>query len=330
MDQQPLLNVRDLRIVVRGKQGDVPIVRGVDLLIRSHSIFGLVGESGCGKTLTCLSLLTLLPANVRQVGGSICLNGDNLNHLAPEEWRALRGKRIALIMQNPMSAFDPICTIGNHFVETLKSHGNLNNKAAKATAVDYMEKVGLTNATELLERYPFQLSGGMLQRVMIAIALAQEPHLIIADEPTTALDATAQVQILDLLAEVRAKFGTSILLVSHDLGVIARLADYLAVMYSGQIIEQAPVLELFDNPLHPYTRSLLNTRIDFGSKRLSLVALSKMDSSDVFKQNGCHFVNHCPASGLKCRESQPKFVSSGGSDHLVRCLKFYQTVQEVV
>lgn len=272
MAKQRLLMVEGLEVVLRRKDKVVPIVQKISFDIGKGEIFGLVGESGCGKTMTCLSILNLLPVGIHKTGGRIELAGESLEGLTTDEWRKLRGDRIALIMQNPMSAFDPIRTIGDHFIETLLAHGNTYRKAAAKIAVEYLERVGLPDAGLLLRQYPFELSGGMLQRVIIAIALAQKPDLIIADEPTTALDATSQVQILDLLAEVRREFGTSILLISHDLGVIARLADSVAVMYRGQFVEQASVCELYSEPRHPYTQALMNARQSLGllrNRRLS-------------------------------------------------------------
>lgn len=272
MAKQPLLGVEDLEVIISRKDKVIPIVRQISFHIDKGEIFGLVGESGCGKTMTCLSILNLLPTGIQKTGGRIQLEGKNLEGLSTAEWRKLRGDRIALIMQNPMSAFDAIRTIGDHFIETLLAHGKTDTKAARKIAINYLERVGLPDAGLLLHQYPFELSGGMLQRVIIAIALAQKPDLIIADEPTTALDATSQVQILDLLAEVRCEFGTSILLISHDLGVIARLADSVAVMCKGQFVEQASVCELFFKPCHPYTQSLMAARRSIGllrNRRLS-------------------------------------------------------------
>jgi ABC-type dipeptide/oligopeptide/nickel transport system ATPase component len=260
MAKQPLLSVEDMEIAIRQKEQLLPLIRKLSFQIAKGEIFGLVGESGCGKTMTCLSILNLLPVGIMRTGGQIRLGGTSLDSLTSSQWRELRGDRIGLIMQNPMSAFDAIRTIGDHFIETLLSHGKTNTQEARTIAIEYMAKVGLPEPGLLLRQYPFELSGGMLQRVIIAIALAQQPDLIIADEPTTALDATSQVQILDLLAGVRREFGTSILLISHDLGVIARLADEVAVMQAGQFVEQAAVQELFAHPRHPYTQALLNAR----------------------------------------------------------------------
>lgn len=258
--KQPLLAVENLEVAVRQQDQLLPVIRKLTFQIAKGEIFGLVGESGCGKTMTCLAILNLLPAGIVKAGGEIRLSGKSLSGLSPGRWRELRGDRMALIMQNPMSAFDAIRTIGDHFIETLLAHRKTDARTARATAAEYLTRVGLPDARLLLSQYPFELSGGMLQRITVAIALAQQPDLIIADEPTTALDATSQVHILDLLAEVRREFGTSILLISHDLGVIARLADSVAVMQGGQIVEQAPAAELFARPRHEYTQLLLNAR----------------------------------------------------------------------
>ncbi|HWR09017.1 ABC transporter ATP-binding protein [Sporomusa sp.] len=321
MTKQPLLAVEGLEVIIKRKETVMPVLQQLSFQIEQGEVFGLVGESGCGKTLTCLSILNLLPAGISQTGGHIRLAGTSLDGLATAKWRELRGDRIALIMQNPMSAFDAIRTIGDHFIETLLAHGKTDTRAAQVAAIEYLERVGLPEARLLLRQYPFELSGGMLQRVIIAIALAQQPDLIIADEPTTALDATAQVQILDLLAEVRREFGTSILLISHDLGVIARLADSVAVMFGGQIVEQASVSELFAQPLHPYTQSLMNARNRIGlprRKRLSLLPAAAIEASS--SASGCGFSGRCPRVSPVCRITFPKQVTANASGHWVRCL----------
>ncbi|WP_211289672.1 Oligopeptide transport ATP-binding protein OppD [Sporomusa silvacetica DSM 10669] len=331
MMKQSLLSVESLEIVLRRKDKVVPVVGKVNFQIDKGEIFGLVGESGCGKTMTCLSILNLLPVGMQKVGGHIQLAGKNLEGLSTAEWRKLRGDRIALVMQNPMSAFDAIRTIGDHFVETLLAHGKTDKKAARQTAVEYLSRVGLPDANLLLRQYPFELSGGMLQRVIIAIALAQKPDLIIADEPTTALDATSQIHILDLLAKVRREFGTSILLISHDLGVIARLADSVAVMYGGQFVEQAPVCELFAQPLHPYTQLLMNARSSIGlprRKRLSLLSAAAIEMYS--SASGCGFARLCPKVSPECLVTAPKKSDANVSGHWVRCLNVNNEQQEVV
>lgn len=322
MTKHPLLAVEGLDIVIRHKDKLIPVVRQLSFKIEQGEVFGLVGESGCGKTLTCLSLLNLLPSGIDKVAGSISLNGISLEGLSREEWRQLRGDKVALIVQNPMSALNAIRTIGDHFTETLLAHGKTDIRAARETAIAYLMRVGLPDAPLLLRQYPFELSGGMLQRVIIAIALAQKPDLIIADEPTTALDATSQVQILDLLAEVRREFGTSILLISHDLGVIARLADSVAVMFGGQIVEQATVAELFARPLHPYTQALMNARRSIGLARRQRVPLSLVRPAAAkacFVATGCGFAERCPYVSAACRLMLPGQAETYDGSHWVRC-----------
>jgi len=323
MTKQPLLAVEGLEIVIRRKDKLTPVVRQLSFTIEQGEIFGLVGESGCGKTLTCLSILNLLPSGIDKAAGNIRLNGTNLGELSREGWRRLRGDKVALIAQNPMSAFNAIRTIGDHFTETLLAHGKSDTRAARETAIAYLTRVGLPDAPLLLRQYPFELSGGMLQRVIIAIALAQKPDLIIADEPTTALDATSQVQILDLLAEVRREFGTSILLISHDLGVIARLADSVAVMFGGQIVEQATVAALFAQPLHPYTQALMNARRSIGLARRQRLPLSLARPATTIKTSlvttGCGFAGRCPHVNGACRLLLPGQAENYAGSHWVHC-----------
>lgn len=256
----PVLQVKDLKVTGKAAQRDVPLVHDVHFEIKPGRVLGLVGESGSGKTVTSLALMQMLDRKTTAIGGSICLNGRELNGLKEDEMRRIRGKEIALIMQNPMNAFSPVYTIGNQFIETIRTHTKLNKKQAAELAIGAMMDVNLSNPASLLRRYPFELSGGMLQRVMIALTICLRPSLIIADEPTTALDVTNQLQVLRQLDRIRQEQGTSILLISHDLGVIAELADDVAVMQYGRVVERAEVLELFDNPKHPYTKKLLAAR----------------------------------------------------------------------
>ena len=257
MAADPVLRVADLEIVAVGPQGPLPLVRGVSLTVPANRVVGLIGESGCGKSLTCLGILGLLPANLRRVRGEVHLRGEAVHTLAPDAMRRHRGRSVAVILQNPMSCFDAVQTIRQHVRETLASHGLLSNGGFREQAESALHEVGFDEPSAILDLYPFQMSGGMLQRVMIALALLLEPPLLIADEPTTDLDAVAQATILDLLASLRARRGLSILLVTHDLSVIARLADDVAVMREGVILEHGPVAEILATPRHPYTASLL-------------------------------------------------------------------------
>ncbi|MBG9585569.1 ABC transporter ATP-binding protein [Cytobacillus firmus] len=259
-NEQNILNVRDLHVQVRTPEGLSTLVQNINFEMEKGKILGLVGESGSGKTITSMSILQLLDKKRMNIEGSITLHGRELNGLKNKEMRKIRGKDIAFIMQNPMNAFTPVFTIGHQFVETIRTHSELNKKQAKELAIDTMLSVNLPNPDKLLKSYPCQLSGGMLQRVMIAMAACLNPSVIIADEPTTALDLHNQLLVLRLLDKVRSRYGTSILLISHDLGVISEMADDVIVMQYGRIVERASVFDLFDHPEHEYTKKLLRTR----------------------------------------------------------------------
>ncbi|KGR77191.1 nickel import ATP-binding protein NikD [Ureibacillus sinduriensis] len=259
-NDQSILQVRNLHVEVKTKEGLSTLVQDINFGIEKGKILGIVGESGSGKTVTSMSILQLHDKKSMNISGSITLHGRELNGLDSKEMRSIRGKDIAFIMQNPMNAFTPVFTIGHQFVETIKSHSSLTNKEAKELAINVMRSVNLPEPDKLLKKYPFQLSGGMLQRVMIAMAACLNPSVIIADEPTTALDPYNQLSVLRLLDKIRREYGTSILLISHDLGVIAEMADEVIVMQQGRIIEAANVFGIFDNPQHDYTKKLLRTR----------------------------------------------------------------------
>ncbi|MED3648746.1 nickel import ATP-binding protein NikD [Halalkalibacterium halodurans] len=238
----------------------LPLVQDLQLELKRGKVLGLVGESGSGKTMTCMSILQLLDRKTTCIEGSIQLQGRELNGLKAEDMRTIRGKEVGYIMQNPMNAFSPVFTIGNQFIETIRTHTELTKRQAFELAVASMETVHLPKPSELMRRYPFQLSGGMLQRVMIAISMCLRPSVVIADEPTTALDVTNQLQVLKELDRLRLESDSAILLISHDLGVIAELADEVAVMQKGRIVEKADVFQLFDHPQHEYTKKLLQAR----------------------------------------------------------------------
>lgn len=258
-----LLQVSGLRVTARTAHSETPLVNAVDFELQPGRVLGLIGESGCGKTITSMSILQLLDRKTTKIEGSIQLNGRELNGIRPETMRAVRGKEIALIMQNPMNAFSPVLTIGNQFIETIRTHTSLSKKQAYELAVSSLHEVNLPDPAAIMKQYPFQLSGGMLQRVMIANAISLRPSVIIADEPTTALDVDNQLRVLRLLERIRSEYGTSILLITHDLGVIAEMADDVAVMQRGRIVEKADVFRLFDYPQHEYTQQLLNARFSF-------------------------------------------------------------------
>ncbi|NJO78842.1 MAG: ABC transporter ATP-binding protein [Cyanobacteria bacterium RM1_2_2] len=256
---EAMLSVSQLRTAIPERRGNREIVRGVSFQLQPGKVLGIIGESGCGKSATCLSILRLFKrANIQ---GSIRLAGTEITQLKEAEMRQIRGRQMGMILQNPASFFNPITSIGQQFVETLQSHQMLNRSTARSIAAEHLASVGLAQPQRLLQQFPFQLSGGMLQRVMIAIALALQPKVLIADEPTTALDGITQMQILRLLDQLQQETGCAILLVTHDLGVIAQLADDVAVMYNGEFVEQSSVTHLFDQPQHSYTQSLFAARL---------------------------------------------------------------------
>lgn len=260
-EQSPVLQVKDLHVQAKTQRGMSTLVQDVNLELKRGQILGLIGESGCGKTVTGMSILQMLNQKTTKVEGSISLQGRELNGLADQEMRKIRGKDIAYIMQNPMNAFTPVFTTGHQMIEIIRSHTSVNKKQAKELAIEALHHVNLSNSVTLLKSYPFQLSGGMLQRVMIAAAVCLHPAIVIADEPTTALDVNNQKTVLKHLDDLRSTCGTAILLISHDLGVIAEMADEVAVMQKGRIAEKADVFQLFDAPIHEYTKKLLDARL---------------------------------------------------------------------
>ncbi|SNZ03041.1 nickel transport system ATP-binding protein [Terribacillus aidingensis] len=262
-----ILNVRNLQVDINTKNATSPLIQDISFGIKKGEVLGLVGESGCGKTATSMAILQLLNRQNMCVSGSVTLHDRELIGLQDKQMRMIRGKDIAFIMQNPMNAFTPVFTIGHQFIETIQVHTSFSKKQAKELAIEMMASINLPEPAKLLKRFPFQLSGGMLQRVMIAMAACMQPAVIIADEPTTALDLHSQLLVLRLLEDIRSKYGTSILLISHDLGVISEMADHVIVMQNGQITESANVLQLFDHPQHAYTKKLLRTRPSLYSKK---------------------------------------------------------------
>ncbi len=297
-----LLSVRNLSVEFPTEEGLVRAVRDVSLDIEPGKTHGLVGESGCGKSVTSLAIMRLLAHPGRISGGSIQYNdpdwkngrGDavDLTKINDETMRSLRGSRIAMIFQEPMTSLNPVFTIGNQIAESVRIHEGLGRRAARNRAIELMDKVRIPHPSRRVDDYPHQFSGGMRQRVMIAMALACSPRLLIADEPTTALDVTIQAQILDLLRKLQAETGMAIMLITHDLGVIAEMADHVTVMYASQVVESAPVGELFGHPLHPYTLGLFRSRPQPGSNE-SLYSIPGMVPSPVRLPSGCFFHPRC-------------------------------------
>ncbi|HWI47314.1 MAG TPA: ABC transporter ATP-binding protein [Rummeliibacillus sp.] len=304
MDEM-LLEVNHLQTNIYTENGAVKAVNDVSFAIREGETVCIVGESGCGKSITALSLMQLIPENGKVEGGEINFDGKNLLNLNKKEIRRLRGNDIGMIFQEPMTSLNPVFTIGEQMIEPIQEHLLMSKKDAYKKAMELITMLGIPNAEKIVNRYPHELSGGMLQRIMIAIALSCNPKLIIADEPTTALDVTIQAQILDLLREVKEKFNTSILLITHDLGVVAEMADYVVVMYAGKVVEEGPVLELFENPQHPYTRGLLKAKPVIGERKNRLYTIAGQVPNLVNLPNTCYFADRCEHVMDICRMKQP-------------------------
>jgi oligopeptide/dipeptide ABC transporter ATP-binding protein len=314
-----LLELVDLRVNFRTQQGVLKAVDRVGLKIQAGQSLGLVGESGCGKSVTAASILRLVPAPPGEyAGGEIRFGGRDLLKLTDKQMQAIRGRTISMVFQEPMSSLNPIMTVGSQVAEAAVRHRDLSRSEATASAVDMLRRVGIP-APEIRARdYPHQLSGGMKQRVMIAMALICGPRLLIADEPTTALDVTIQMQILDLLRELKTEFGMSILLITHDLGVVAQVCDHVAVMYAGRIVESAPVEAVFERPMHPYTRALLHALPSLSDTKGTLEAIPGAVPNPLNFPSGCRFRTRCPIARLQC-EDEPVLRQVDGTRRSSAC-----------
>jgi len=322
----PLLEVRDLRVSFFTPRGEVRAVDGVSFTIDEGETFGLVGESGCGKSVTALSLLRLLDGSGRIVGGDIVFAGRTLLALSEEEMRSLRGDQIAMVFQEPMTSLNPVFTVGYQIGEVLEVHRGMSRKQARAEAIELLRLVEIPEPERRVDAYPHQLSGGMRQRVMIAMALACRPRLLIADEPTTALDVTIQAQILDLLAHLQEQFGMAVLFVTHDLGIVAERARRVAVMYAGRIVEEAETATLFRNPLHPYTRGLLRSIPRLGMRVRRLAAIPGSVPDPLALPSGCRFRDRCTYAVARCGEIDPQLEPFGDS-RAVACIRAQEFVE---
>jgi peptide/nickel transport system ATP-binding protein len=313
-----LLELRRLAVSFATDDGTVQAVDGIDLALQRGRTLGLVGESGCGKSVTSLAVMGLLPPENARVSGEVHFEGRDLLKIAPNELRDLRGARLAMIFQEPMTSLNPAYTIGNQIVEAIQRHQGLGAAEARARAIEVLKLVRISNPEKRVDDYPHKLSGGMRQRAMIAMALACGPQLLIADEPTTALDVTIQAQILDLMRGLRRDTGTAIILITHDLGVVAEMADDVAVMYAGQIVERAPVQSLFARPEHPYTVGLLGSIPKLDQKRERLPSIEGRVPDMAHPPEGCRFAARCPFVEPACRDAIPPLVEVA-PDHLTRC-----------
>jgi len=319
--KETLLSVKDLRTYFHVKEGLAKAVDGVSFDINHGETLGLVGESGCGKTVSALSILKLLdipPAKFHS--GQILFKDQDLLQMTEQELNSIRGQSISMIFQEPMTSLNPVLSIGFQIDEVMINHLCINKKQARDRTIELLNMVGIPLPQKRAKEYPHQLSGGMRQRIMIALALACDPELLIADEPTTALDVTIQAQILDIMLSLQEKLNTSILLITHDLGVIAETAHRVAVMYAGKIVEEADVKTLFQNPLHPYTRGLLNSvpNINKIGKENRLQEISGMVPNLCHLPEGCAFLNRCPVKKQICESEKPKLLNIE-NNHNVRC-----------
>ncbi len=321
---QPLLQVRDLRVHFFTRDGIARAVDGVDFHVERGETLGIVGESGSGKTVTSLALLRLVPPPARIVGGGIRFEGEELLAKSPREMARVRGRRIAMVFQNPTTSLNPIASIGAQLGEILRWHQGVRRAEAEARIVALLDLVGIADAGARLRQYPHELSGGMKQRVGIARALLCDPALVLADEPTTALDVTIQAQVLDLLIDLRRRLHMSMVLVTHDMGVVARVADRITVMYAGRVCETAPARRLFAAPLHPYTRALLDSmpRLDrqYGPGARRLPTIAGQPPNMAHPPAGCRFRTRCPEAMEDCAKLLP-VETTVAEGHSVSCLR---------
>jgi peptide/nickel transport system ATP-binding protein len=317
-DAAPTLEIENLRTRIHASDGDVHAVDGVSLAIKAGEAFGLVGESGSGKSLTALSVLRLLPVHGEVTAGAIRFRGQDLLSLPKDAMRQLRGNRVAMIFQDPMSSLNPVFTVGSQVAEAAAAHRSLDSRQAWAEAIRLMKLVEIPEPERRYHAYPHEFSGGMRQRVMIAMALACSPDLLIADEPTTALDVTVERQILALLQGLRRQTGCAILLISHNLALVAEHCDRIAVMYAGQIVEMAETASLFGNPLHPYTRALLASMPRQHISQARLAPLAGLPPVTKGERQGCSFAPRCSARMAQCTRAVPE-IREIEPGHMVRC-----------
>ena len=320
-----LLEIKDLRTVFDTAKGRISAVDGVSLGLNAGDTLGIVGESGCGKTMLALTIMNLIPANGEIVNGEILFSGQDLLKISYEEMRKKRGSEIAMIFQEPMTSLNPVLRVGEQIAEAIRLHQKLPSKEAIALSIEQLREVGIDDPEKLVREYPHQLSGGMRQRVMIAMAMSCHPQLLLADEPTTALDVTIQAQILDLISSLKEKSNMAVILITHDLGIIAQTAKNVAVMYAGKIVENSTVENIFDHPLHPYTRGLIES--------MPARCAASSDSGNYLKTipgnvpslynlpAGCRFFDRCTVAQKECNQREPS-ISEVGKEHFVSCWKY--------
>ncbi|MFO0400466.1 MAG: ABC transporter ATP-binding protein [Alphaproteobacteria bacterium] len=316
-----LLDVQGLTTAFMTGRGEITAIEEVSFSLKEGEILGIVGESGSGKSVTALTIMGLLPTPpARIAAGKVLFQGQELTKLSSREMQRIRGPGIAMIFQEPMTSLNPVFSIGDQIMETIKAHENLPAAALRKRAIDMLDKVGIPSAARRLDDYPHQMSGGQRQRVMIAIALACNPKLLIADEPTTALDVTIQAQILDLLMDLRDEFRMAIMIITHNMGVIAETADRVLVMYAGRVIEEAPVARVFDHPIHPYTRGLLECVPSITQDRARLIAIPGTLPDPARRPPGCRYSVRCRYAQPSCSDALPPLILEE-ADHWAACLR---------
>ena len=316
-----LLDVQGLTTAFMTGRGEITAIEEVSFSLKEGEILGIVGESGSGKSVTALTIMGLLPQPpARIAAGKMMFQGQDLTKLSAREMQRIRGPGIAMIFQEPMTSLNPVFSIGDQIMETIRAHENLPAAALRKRAIDMLDKVGIPSAARRLDDYPHQMSGGQRQRVMIAIALACNPKLLIADEPTTALDVTIQAQILDLLMDLRDEFRMAIMIITHNMGVIAETADRVLVMYAGRVIEEAPVARVFDHPVHPYTRGLLECVPSITEDRARLIAIPGTLPDPARRPPGCRYSVRCRYAQPSCSEALPPLILEE-ADHWAACLR---------
>lgn len=324
---EPLLEVRNLKTTFMTENGPVTAVDGVSFTVEEGEMLGIVGESGCGKSVTSESIMRLLNENTTKYEGEIIYKQQNLLKLSKKEMRKIRGNEISMIFQDAMTALNPVYTIGNQIVEAILQHRTISKKEAKTEAIELLRLTGIPSPEKRFDEYPHELSGGMRQRAMIAMALACNPKLLIADEPTTALDVTIQAQILDLINELKEKLNMSVIMITHDLGVVAEVCTHVVVMYLGQVIEEADVQSLFEQPLHPYTQSLFQCipKID-GDRTKKLYTIKGIVPSLDNVPQGCRFADRCPFANDLCRNKAPE-LTEVAPRRKVRCWHYKEILE---
>ena len=314
-----LVEFKNLKTYFHTEAGVVKAVNDVSFKIKEGETVCVVGESGCGKSVTSMSLMRLVQGPIGKIeGGEILYKGKDILKFTDEEMRKIRGNEIAMIFQEPMSSLNPVFTVGSQIMEAIMLHQQCDKKVARERAIEMIKLVGIPRADEIVDAYPHELSGGMRQRIMIAMALSCNPNVLIADEPTTALDVTIQAQILDLMRKIKKELNTAILLITHDLGVVAEMADYVVVMYAGKVIEEGPVLDIFKNPSHPYTKGLLKSKPVLGSGEERLYSIPGQVPNPIGMKDSCYFNDRCEYCMEKCKSEIPH-LRKINENHKVAC-----------